>query len=90
MCRLKFADGGLFVVASDIVPLDAVGVEVVQDSQAHLGLVDVAVLGLVSVVGLGSLAPGTEKRPKMYLSLTPLVPNIAQFLIEGVLFSSKT
>ena len=73
MCFLKFADGGLLVVTSDIVPLDSVSVEVVENSQAHLGLVDVTILGLVTVVRLRSLAPGTvEIKKESKLILLPL------------------
>ena len=63
---LELADGGLLVVAGNVMPFDAIGVEVVQDTQAHFGLVDVAVLSLVAVVGLGALAPGTAGGGKQY------------------------
>ena len=60
---LDLADGGLLVVAGDVVPLDAVGVEVVEDAQAGLGVGVVAVL--VPVVGLGprgsSVVPSKER-----------------------------
>ena len=55
------ADGGLLVVARDVVPDDAVRVEVVEDSNAELGLA--AVAQLVAVVRLGLLVPpGKRKR----------------------------
>ena len=38
MSRLVLADDGLLVVAADVVPLDAVPVEVVEDGHARLGL----------------------------------------------------
>ncbi len=46
------------MVAGDVVPLDAVGVEVVEHGQARLGLL--TVLHLVAVVGLRSLVVGAE------------------------------
>jgi len=47
-----FADDGLVVVASDVVPLETVLVDVVEDTQASLGRV---VDGELGVIGLGGL-----------------------------------
>jgi len=51
-------DGGLLVVAGHVVPLDAVGVEVVQNAQANL-LVG-GIFSCSSVVRLGSGRVGTS------------------------------
>lgn len=53
------ADDGLLVVAGDVVPLDAVPVEVVKDG--HAGLVITVKLDLLPVVGLGLGGTGPEK-----------------------------
>ena len=52
----ELANGGLLVVAGDVVPLDIVVVEVVEHGQTDLVLG--AVLVVVSVVGLGQLLLG--------------------------------
>ena len=44
------ADDGLLVLAGDVVPLDAVAVEVVEDGQARFRVA--AILDLLPVVGL--------------------------------------
>ena len=54
----ELANGGLLVVAGDVVPLDVVVVEVVEHGQADLVLGSVLVV--VSVVGLGQLLLGPE------------------------------
>jgi hypothetical protein len=46
------ADDGLLVLAADVVPLDAVAVEVVEDRQTRFGRA--AVLDLFAVVGLNA------------------------------------
>jgi len=52
-------DEGLLVVASNIMPLDAILVDIIEDSQAGLtGLVDV----ILSVIGLGT-AKVTSRGP---------------------------
>lgn len=48
-----FADEGFLVAASDVVPLDAIVVEVVQDGQARLTLVIFAVVGLRATISTG-------------------------------------
>lgn len=53
------ADPGLLVVAGDVVPVDAVVVELVENGQAVLGG---AVLEGFSVVGLGFANTGKEKK----------------------------
>jgi len=53
------ADEGFLVVASNIVPLDAIVVEVVQDGQAWLALIVFAVVGLWAAITT-SVGPVTE------------------------------
>ena len=52
------ADEGLLVVAGDVVPLDAVVVEVVEDGQAGLALVVLAVVRLLLAVAAGGRPVG--------------------------------
>ena len=48
----EFAESWFLVMAGHVVPLDAIGVEVVEDGQAHLVVVSVVRLG---TWGLGSV-----------------------------------
>ena len=52
------ADDGLLVGAGDVVPLDAVAVEVVEHGHARLGL---AALGALAVVGLAHAVSGNRE-----------------------------
>ena len=52
------ADDGLLVGAGDVVPLDAVAVEVVEHGKAGLGL---AALAGLAVVGLADAGAGTKR-----------------------------
>ena len=45
---LLFADGGLFVVAGNVVPFDTISVEVIKDSNADFIAVTVVRLGFRS------------------------------------------
>jgi hypothetical protein len=49
------ADDGLFVVAGDVVPLDAVLVEVVEHGHARLAALAVVGLTLAGAAGLGPI-----------------------------------
>lgn len=46
--KLEFANGGFSVVTSHIVPFDAIGIKVVEDSDANLVAVAVVRLGFGS------------------------------------------
>ena len=70
----ELANRGLLVVASDVVPLDVVVVEVVEHGQADLVLG--AVLIVVSVIGLGQLL----LRPEIKIFV---VKDIPLAILEG-------
>jgi hypothetical protein len=58
------ADDGLLVLAADVVPLDAVAVEVVEDRQTRFG--GAAVLDLFAVVGLNAGRVESLNKKKIY------------------------
>ena len=55
------ADDGLFVVAGDVVPLDAVLVEVVEHGHARLAALAVVGLTLAGAAGLGPIVEGAVR-----------------------------